>query len=85
MPGFSIDFLTQPSELPQTLCDEGMKFSIASDQDLAALGTASEQVIAELSKDATTKDYIDQIQAIKDGLGAPPAAAPLPEGCTVTG
>jgi TRAP-type C4-dicarboxylate transport system substrate-binding protein len=85
VPGFSLDFLTQPSELPQTLCDEGMKFSIASDQDLAALGTASEQVIAELSKDATTKDYIDQIQAIKDGLGAPPAAAPLPEGCTVTG
>jgi TRAP-type C4-dicarboxylate transport system substrate-binding protein len=83
VPGFSIDFLSQPSELPATLCKEGMKFAIASDANLQSFGTASKSVIAELSKNAETKDYIDQIQALKDGLSAPPAAAPLPEGCTV--
>lgn len=82
--GFSIDFFEQPSDLPQTLCDEGIKFAIASDADVQAFGQASERVIAQLSRDAETKGFIDQIQAVKDGLGDPPAPAPLPEGCTVT-
>lgn len=82
--GFSIDFFEAPSDLPATLCDEGIKFAIASDADLKSFGTASTQVIAELSKDEQTGGFIEQIQAIKDGLGDPPAAAPLPEGCTVT-
>lgn len=81
--GFSIDFFLQPSDLPQTLCDEGIKFAIASDANLAAFDKASAGVIAQLSKDEQTKGFIDQIQAIKDGLPAPPAAAPLPDGCTV--
>jgi len=83
IPGFSIDILVQPSDLPQTLCDEGIKFAIANDQQLASFQQASEATITELSKDATTKGYIDQIVALRDGLGAPPEAAPLPEGCTV--
>ena len=41
-------------------------------------------MIADLSKNAQTKSYIDQIQALKDALPAPPAPAPLPKGCTVT-
>ena len=82
IPGFSIDILVQPSDLPQTLCDEGIKFAIANDQQLASFQQASEATITELSKDATTKGYIDQIVALRDGLGAPPDAAPLPEGCT---
>jgi TRAP-type C4-dicarboxylate transport system substrate-binding protein len=83
VPGFSIDFLLKPSDLPKTLCDEGLKFVVASDQDLASFGTASKNVIAELSKDATTKGYIDQIQQLKDALPPPPAPAPLPAGCSV--
>ena len=83
VPGFSIDFLSKPSELPATLCKEGMKFVIATDADLKSFATASKTVISELSKNADTKSYIDQIQALKDGLPAPPAAAPLPKGCTV--
>lgn len=82
--GFSIDFFEAPSDLPQTLCDEGIRFAIASEADIQAFGKASQNAIAELSKNAQTKGFIDQIQALKDGLGAPPAAAPLPEGCTVT-
>ena len=42
---------------------------IASDATLADFATASTKAITELSKDATTKGFIDQIQAIKD---APP-------------
>lgn len=82
IPGFSIDILVQPSELPQTLCDEGITFAIANDQQLASFQQASEATITELSKDAATKGYIDQITTLRDGLGAPPEAAALPEGCT---
>lgn len=81
--GFSIDFFEAPSELVTTLCGEGLKFAIASDADLTAFGKVSETVVTELSKDAETKGFIDQIQALKDGLPAPPAPAPLPDGCAV--
>jgi len=84
VPDFSIGIFTAPSTLPATLCSEGLKFAIASDADLAAFGKVSTTVIAELSKNAETKKYIDQIQALKDGLAPPPAAAPLPKGCAVT-
>lgn len=82
--GFSIDFFEAPSELVTTLCGEGLKFAIASDADIAAFGAVSEQVIQELSKDDQTAGFIQQIQELKDSLGAPPAPAPLPEGCAVT-
>lgn len=81
LPGISLEIFTQPSDLPQTLCDEGATFVIASDQELAAFGKASTAAIAELSKDATTKGFIDQIQAVKDGLPPPPAPPALPQGC----
>ena len=84
VPGFSISIFTAPSELPATLCSEGLKFAVASDADVSAFNKVSQSVITELSKNAETKGYIDQIQALKDALPAPPAPAPLPEGCTVT-
>lgn len=83
VPGHSIDILTAPSELPQTLCDEGVKFAIASDAALAQFETASQRAITQLSRNAEVKAGIDQIQALKDALGPPPAPAPLPAGCTV--
>ena len=84
VPDFSIGIFTAPSTLPATLCSEGLKFAIASDSDLSAFASVSKTVIADLSKNAQTKSYIDQIQALKDALPAPPAPAPLPEGCAVT-
>lgn len=81
IPGFSIDFLTGPSELPQSLCDAGVRFAIATPEQLAEFEAASEATIAELSQDEQTKGFIDQILALRDGLGEAPAAAPLPEGC----
>ena len=84
VPSFSIGIFTAPSTLPATLCSEGLKFAIASDSDLSAFASVSKTVIADLSKNAQTKSYIDQIQALKNALPAPPAPAPLPKGCTVT-
>lgn len=81
IPGFSIDFLTAPSELPQTLCDAGVRFAIATPEELAQFERASQATIAQLSQDEQTKGFIDQILALRDSLGDPPAAAPLPEGC----
>lgn len=84
MPAFSIEVVSGPSDLPQTLCDEGMKFVLANDAQQAGFARASEATIAELSKDdQETKGFIDQIKQLRDGLGAPPAPAPLPEGCVV--
>jgi TRAP-type C4-dicarboxylate transport system substrate-binding protein len=86
LPGISIDIFVdppQPSTFPQTLCDNGVKFVIANDAALADFAKASEAAIAELSSDAATKGFIDQIQAIKDGLPPPAAPPPLPEGCVV--
>lgn len=82
--GFSIDFFEAPSEIVPTLCGEGLKFAIAGDADVAAFTKVSASVVTELSKDAQTGGFIDQIQALKDGLPAPPAPAALPEGCAVT-
>jgi len=82
---FSIDdIFLQPSDLPQQLCDEGMQFAISTPEELQGLRDASQTALDELSKDATTGGFIDRIQEIKDGLGDPPAAAPLPEGCVVS-
>jgi len=84
IPAFSIDILTAPSELPQTLCDEGVRFALANEAQQAQFAKASEAAITEVSKDATTKGFVDQILALREGLGDPPAPAPLPEGCTVS-
>lgn len=81
IPGFSIDILTAPSELPKTLCEEGMRFSMASDAQLAQFEKASQAAIATLSKNADTKAFIDQIIELRDGLDAPAAGAPLPDNC----
>jgi TRAP-type transport system periplasmic protein len=83
IPGFSIDILTQPSDLPQTLCDEGIRFALADDSALAQFQQASEATITELSAaDEETGNFIQQIQELRDGLGDPPAGPPIPEGCT---
>jgi TRAP-type transport system periplasmic protein len=83
VPGFSIDFFEQPSDLPATLCEEGIKFAVSTPEELAELREAGEQAIQQLSQDQQTGDFITRIQEIKAGLGDPPAPAPLPEGCTV--
>jgi TRAP-type C4-dicarboxylate transport system substrate-binding protein len=85
LPALSLALFTDPSPqaaaFPQTVCDNGMKFVIASDAALADFAKASTTAITELSKDAATKGFIGQIQTIKDGLPPPAAPPPLPAGC----
>ena len=80
---FSINIFLQPSDIPQTLCDEGIQFAISTPEQLTELRTAGESAIEQLSADETTAGFITRIQEVKAGLGDPPAPAPLPEGCVV--
>jgi TRAP-type C4-dicarboxylate transport system substrate-binding protein len=84
IPGFSIDIFEMPSDLPQTLCDEGIQFAISTPEEVAELRTAGETAIEQLSADEQTGDFITRIQEVKDGLGPPAAPPPLPEGCVVS-
>lgn len=83
IPNISIDIFTGPSELPQTLCDEGIRFVEISDENRAALTEAGQTAVEQLTADnPETGDFVDQIQEIKDGLGPAPAGAELPAECT---
>ncbi len=83
VPDISIDIFTGPSELPQTLCDEGITFVNVSDANAAALEEAGQTAIEELAEaNPETGEFVDQIQEIKDGLGPAPAGPDLPAECT---
>jgi TRAP-type C4-dicarboxylate transport system substrate-binding protein len=62
-------------------CESGARFANASKADLASLRKAFAPVYASLERDAKTKAFIEQIQALKRST---PADAPLavPAGCT---
>lgn len=81
IPGFSIDILTAPSDLVDQLCETDIRFALASDEELAQFQAVSDRVITALSQNESTKGFIDQIIALRDDLGDPPAGAPIPEGC----
>ena len=81
VPGFSISIFTDPkNNLIPTLCDEGLMFATATKDQLAELATAEKPVYDQFAT-GSTGQYVDQIQALKDKLPAPPAPAPLPSGC----
>ena len=73
--------LLQPSDLPQTLCDEGIIFVEVSEANAAALREEAQSAYDELSENETTEDFITRIQELKDDQGEVPAPA-SPEDCT---
>ncbi|MEW6583121.1 MAG: TRAP transporter substrate-binding protein [Actinomycetota bacterium] len=85
VPSLSIEIFTNPpptaTNFVQSLCDKGLTFAFASDADQAALQDAAKTAIANLSEDPEVKDFIERIQAIKDGLPAPATPPALPAGC----
>jgi tripartite ATP-independent transporter DctP family solute receptor len=84
VPQFSLGIFTDPANnLIPTLCDEGLKFAAATPQQLTQLTEATKPVYDEFAN-GSTGEYVQQIQALKDALPAPPAPAPLPEGCAAT-
>jgi TRAP-type C4-dicarboxylate transport system substrate-binding protein len=57
------------------LCGSGMTLPTALPQQLADLHTAVDPVYAALRRDAGTKKWLDQIQALKDQLRSDPESA----------
>ena len=76
VPAKSLEIVSAPSQLPQALVDCGIEFVTATDADRAALQKSADAAVAALSSaDATTADFIKQIQDLK-ASAAPPAAPP---------
>jgi TRAP-type C4-dicarboxylate transport system substrate-binding protein len=74
-PAKSLEIVGATSTLPQDLVNCGMTFVYASKADKANLVKEAQAAVTSLSKDATTGDYIKQIQTLKE---AQPAADPPP-------
>jgi TRAP-type C4-dicarboxylate transport system substrate-binding protein len=55
------------------LCDAPIAVIEATEAELAEFATALEPVYADLRSDPTTAVYLDEIRALKEELGAPPA------------
>jgi TRAP-type transport system periplasmic protein len=62
------------------LCVAGARFSNASDSDIAALREAFAPLLDELERDAQTKEFIGQIERLKQQIGRGKTLA-IPEGC----
>ncbi len=76
MPAQSLELFAAPSKLPQGLVDCGMTFAAASPAEVTALEAKAKGAYTELSKDATTAEFIKQIEDLKKGM--PAGAAPPP-------
>jgi TRAP-type C4-dicarboxylate transport system substrate-binding protein len=55
------------------LCRRGLRFLTASPADLASLRRAVQPVYAQLGRDAQTRRYIRQIEAMRQGISPEPA------------
>lgn len=84
VPDFSIDIFTQPSDLPETLCEEGMRFAQATEAEIAALEERAQVAVAQLSENPQTAGFIERIRQIKEeGYSGPPPSPDVPESCVV--
>lgn len=83
VPGFSIEIFTKPTtDLVAALCGKGMKFAFAKPEDIGAMAAATKSVTTDFgAKDPKVQGFIDQIQALKNGLPAPTPAPPPAAAC----
>ncbi len=81
----SVKIFTDPApdatNFVQVLCDAGMTFATAGEQNIAALEKAAQPALDALSKDKETGDLLKKIQDAKAAQGPPAAPAQLPAGC----
>jgi TRAP-type C4-dicarboxylate transport system substrate-binding protein len=68
-----------------TICNSDMTMVTVSDDELTALRAAVEPVYDELRSDATTAGLLDEIEALKAEVGAPPDGAACMEGDEAAG
>jgi TRAP-type C4-dicarboxylate transport system substrate-binding protein len=66
----ALDF--EESESGSSLCDAGMQFPLASDDQLAGLREALQPVYGQLAGNDETSGYLDDIEGIKADLNSPP-------------
>lgn len=78
LPAIEDSRLEDQQALP-VLCTSGMTLPTAPPQQLLHLGTAVEPVFAALRRDANTRGWLDQIQALKDRMDTDPATASCAE------
>jgi len=81
----SVDVFLNPApdatNFVQVLCDAGMTFANAGEENVSRLEAAAKPALDALSQDSETGDLLKRIQDAKSGMGAPGAPAPLPAGC----
>jgi TRAP-type transport system periplasmic protein len=68
------------ADLVSDLCSGGARFVGASEADIAALGDAFASVYATLQEDPQTKEFIAEIERLKQQT-SPDQALVIPEGC----
>ena len=61
------------------LCERGMTLAVATDDDLAALRSAVQPVYDEIANDPANAAWLNQIEALKEEVDAPPATAECPQ------
>lgn len=65
----------------KVLCDAGMTFVTAGEQNRTALAAAAAPALEELAKDPDAGEFLKQIQDAKAAAPPPAAPPPLPAGC----
>ena len=82
---------SEETDSGESLCNAGMQFPTAGDDQLAGLRSAIEPIYGQLAADPVTSELLDAITAIKNDLGAPPHTVecsnvdPEPDGTEVDG
>ena len=72
----SLAIFTQPSTFPQDLVNCGVKFNIATPQQMTQLAQAGQKATSALAPES--QDFVTQIETLKDSSPPPPAPPPLP-------
>jgi TRAP-type C4-dicarboxylate transport system substrate-binding protein len=63
-------------KLAAAYCAAGGGVALASNADIATLTTMAAPVVAKLEQDASTKQFVDEIRLIKQGIPVDPSSAP---------
>jgi TRAP-type C4-dicarboxylate transport system substrate-binding protein len=72
IPGALADSRTEDTDAARTLCRNGMTLAVASHGDLSDLRAAFQPVYQQLGSHPATKEYLDEIQNLKQKLAAAP-------------
>ncbi|MBA2633304.1 MAG: TRAP transporter substrate-binding protein DctP, partial [Chloroflexi bacterium] len=78
--GRSADLADTDARASEAACEAGARFAEASEADLAALDDLFEPVYADLERDEQTRNFIEEIRALKESV-SPESEPVIPPGC----